>query len=255
MNAPPTTRRVLLRRAMLASLLSLLTLAATAWIMPQFTRMPSLVAVGPSVPGALWVDDEHGGAWVQWQHWSAESIDLKRIIFMGLARDQDFYGTNEPPWWARRISLDMREGFEEVMTVATGWPWRALAWERWITWREQAPSLQMIQGPDGTLQLTTVQPPSELERHSINVQLGSRRWILPTRVLWPGLAANLLVAWSAFALMLVAPLLIRRAHRTLTHRCVRCGYSLHGAERTPRCPECGAPLSAPIAPSSASSRS
>lgn len=235
------TRRILWRAA-LASPLAAFTVCALCWLAPQFAGMPAIRGAGPGVPGTFWVDDSHGGHWIASRAWSWQSLDLRRIIFRGSPRDQSYYGMNEPPPWARRLSIDGREGFEEVLTVATGWPWRATTWERWIRWQAPEPVIQLTKGADGTLQVQSTTAPNEEQRDSIDFERWGRRWILPTRVLWSGLIANFALAWFAWALLLAGPVAIHATVRRLRNRCVSCGYSRHGALASTACPECGAPL-------------
>lgn len=243
-TAPPSRRsfrRRFVRRLVLASILALLTLITTAWVIPQFTGMPNIRAAGPSMPGTLWTDGVRGGSWIRrgGAHW--ESIDLRRIIFAGTVTELPYFALDdgELPAWAQRISLDMREGFEEVITIATGWPWRSLAWERWIVWNTPEPVHSFVIASDGSMSSVVTTPPAQVDRGAWSCAVGSRRVVLPYHLIWKGAIATLAFWWLLWAALLIAPWLITRILRHHENRCVDCGYPRTGHPVDAPCSECG----------------
>lgn len=244
-----------MRRILLALVLGVATSALLAWAAPLacvaagWARAPR--AYGPSGAGSSrdvwWGDDAGGharsGAYTLDRTFLFDSVDMRRILFQGRLADQAFYRTNPPPAWARVISSDMREGFEEVLTVAQGWPLRCVTGAMWIDWTPSpAPTPLLMIQPNGVV---TAAPPAPLYRLE-----GARLWTLasgeqvitPYRVNTVRAGANVGMLSAAWWAALTAIVWARRGARRFRGRCARCGYDLRGLVEGAACPECGTPM-------------
>jgi hypothetical protein len=244
------------RRAALAVLLSLV-LAAGATLLASWTLPLAAVHAGgtrwdplgwgvdPAAPSTeyLWADEvpaagiPHAGRYFRLAHPLIESIDFRRIIFVGEVHDLPFYRKHPPPHWAATLSIDMREGYEQVITTATGWPWRCFRSEQRINWRPapQPPPLLALpplspSPPNGPAQHT---PPAYHFKHH-----GGLDGFIPLQPIWPALAADTALFAAAWCILLFIPPHVRRLARRARGRCGRCGYDVRG-QYAAGCPECG----------------
>lgn len=238
--AKATLTRRLLRRLIASAMLAVVAVATLAWLAPNIFDVSRAVPRGAGVPGTFWTDGTRGGHWLRERTWCWDSFDLRRIIFAGPVAELPYYRRNEPPPWAATISLDLREGFEEVLTIATGWPVRAFACEWWQSWRQPESIPSIVFAPDGSLQAAANMPATHAWRSQWRFDFAGRTWIVPLRPIWGGLFADLGLAWAAWSILLAGPLAARVLRRRLTGRCVQCGYPKTGRLRGEPCPECGA---------------
>ncbi len=136
-----------------------------------------------------------------------------------------------PRWVIRDFKLlDPRTDVLSVSTVATGFPFRAMAHVRW----------HGIHYPPGTpIQKSTAQRIEGFAQgwHMRNFPGTSASLVIPLRPIWLGLAADV-AFWSfASAAVLIGIVQLRCAHRRRRGLCTVCGYNLRGTTE-PRCPEC-----------------
>ncbi|MEK6702170.1 MAG: hypothetical protein AABZ53_07900, partial [Planctomycetota bacterium] len=169
---------------LLPPLLGALTTLAFAWAVPfavfhyhSAWQAPGVISgVGPRGwgPEKWWIDDDadHSKGWpcpkagryFAKHHAMVDVIDFRRIIFMGDIPSLPYYRQNPPPSWAATISTDMREGYEQVFTAASGFPFRCFRGEHWISWKAPTPPPTTINlnGIITTFPTTTPQSPPEL---------------------------------------------------------------------------------------------
>ncbi|MGQ0627911.1 MAG: hypothetical protein ACT4PL_07400 [Phycisphaerales bacterium] len=235
-------RRPILRAATLAVLLTVVSIALTAFVLPN--PMPRLL-IGPSMgeDGLLWwTDGTRGGRYRLSESVFASRVRLARIIFAGAVDQQPFFNQNPPPDWAGAVSLDMREGFEEVQSVAVGWPFRAFAGQHWIAWevRTAPPNIQVFPFQSGSAPPAAV-PAERFEGLSATELSSGRRIMLPYRPIWRGLVLNLLIYGTGWFALILGPYLLRRHLRQKSGKCPGCGYDPAGPATS--CPECGERLS------------
>ena len=234
------------RRVVLALGLGLGAAIVTGWVAPFGLAW---VGRGPGLPAdeRWWTDGDCGGRWFHAAGAFSEIVDLRRVLFSGPVEDQPFFdrgdGRDRPPGWAGLISLDQREGFEQVVTYASGWPWRGAKVEIWIRWPRPVPiaAPMVVTLDDGSLAIgSEPEPlPAEVVRGGWVLGRGSggREFPVPRTVLWPGLAGNVAVFGGGAWLLLAGAAAARRGSRRREGRCVGCGYSLEGVGAV--CPECG----------------
>ncbi len=187
----------------------------------------------------------HAGHYLIYRHRLATTVDFRRVIFVGAIYQQHFYRIDPPPRWAAVISTDMREGFEQVITTATGWPWRCFRGEHWISWRPGPPAPRQVPLGERIIELPGLAtdpptpPPERLVRTWHFTLHGTWEGYIPLEPMWGGLGANV-AAWSGLWLLLLEmPRAARHALRRRRGRCTRCGYDLRGLDLSTLCPECG----------------
>ncbi len=200
-------------------------------------------------PDTWWADDDprlgaaKAGHYFLRPHPFVSVVDFRRIVFEGDLRSKPYYKQNVPPPWAAVISTDQREGFEQVITAATGWPMRCFRGEQWISWRTP-PAGEPIFTLDASGRLTAAPasptaPPEKLVRlrrfshHAIDAGY------VPYSPMWPGLIANTLIFSATWFLLLFVPGGFLRARRRAQNRCTQCGYARLGLQASAPCPECG----------------
>jgi len=237
------------------ALLTAACVAAVSWILPLAAihaggaRWLGFVAgVDPAAAPSehRWGDsDEDGsrgwavpraGEYYRSRHILIDTVDFRRMIFSGELKDQPYYRKDPPPGWAATISIDLREGYEQVVTTATGWPWRCWRSERWISWGPAATPAFSINDPFSAS--TSARPGErtigayEFKHH------GGQDGELPLRPIWPALVGDAAVFGAAWSIALLGPAWARREVRRRRGRCVMCGYDLGGHDAG-GCPECG----------------
>lgn len=254
-------------RSILPLALGILTAAAMAWGVPALALVagwsrPATIYGPASAPkgDTFWGDDTGGwelaGHFVLDQHFLFDAVDFRRVIFMGVLKDQPFYRRSPPPAWAAVVSLDMREGFEEVVTVAQGWPWRCVKGELWIDWTPSpptsVPNIQILPGGNLGIAPGPTPPPYKLRGARLVKRSNADEFLAPSIVLWVPAAANVGVLSAALLAILLVPTFLQRFSRRLRGACTRCGYDLRGLPPGASCPECGcgSALDSPIAASS-----
>ncbi len=231
------------RRTLLILALAIASTLLSAWALPLSLLYFGWIRAAPS-PDTWWTDGTRGGHYFRDSHTLLDSIDFRRIIFTGGAEAQPYYNQNTPPSWAAVISLDQREGFEEVQTIAYGWPLRAFKAEIWQRWpRPDAPHQPLhVSLPNGEISILVpeLQPP-EVIRGGVPIHTSAAgRLILPTKPLWSGLLADTASFAAAWLLLLTLIPILRSVARRSKGRCPRCNYHRAGLPPTAPCPECGA---------------
>lgn len=254
---PPTANRrsSALKSLLLSLVLGAVTAATFAWLIPglllYFDRVMPPRAYGP--PGAgpsrnhWWADDApplppRGGVYTIDRSFLFDSIDFRRILFVGVLSEKEYYRANAPPSWAAVISLDMREGFEEVVTIHQGWPLRCIRGEVWHSWRPaDPPPITFSLSLPGMAPATPGPLPLPYALRSVHAlrRAGRDPVLIPTRVAWAGFAANTAMFGAAWLLLLAAPRRMIRFVRRKRKRCPACGYDLSATALGARCPECG----------------
>ncbi|MBK7403629.1 MAG: hypothetical protein IPJ41_03085 [Phycisphaerales bacterium] len=191
-------------------------------------------------PDTFWTDGERGGHYVRTRHPLRESIDFRRIIFVGRAEDQPYFERDKPPSWAAVLSIDLREGYEEVETIVTGWPFRAMRMERWQSWGSAArPPLQLgdLLLHDGTLRAAPASNSDRVRGGMVTIGRAGLEAPIPLSPMWPGLLTDIAVFAGAGLLLGLAPARCRAILRRRRGLCPACGYDRRGVEGP--CPECG----------------
>lgn len=252
------------RRLILSLALGVLTLALVCFALPLAVVKASgtpwdvghwAVDANSTPPDTWWAasGDSRGpwpiaraGHYTRWAHPLVDRIDMRRIIFVGSLDSQAFFNQNTPPNWAGTISVDFREGFDQVISTATGWPFRAFRGEQWIRWSPAPiPALpQVTLGPNAIPVLV----PEPMER-TVSLWLVadtvSGSWAIPYAPIWRGLSSDLLI-FAAFWFLVLSLASLRRALRRRRGLCNRCAYDLKGLPPGSPCPECGqAPTCSP----------
>ncbi|MFO0836383.1 MAG: hypothetical protein U0638_15560 [Phycisphaerales bacterium] len=179
------------------------------------------------------------GVYDKWTHPLIDRVDMRRVIFTGGLKDQPFFNHNTPPRWAATISIDFREGFDQVVSTATGWPLRAVKGEHWIRWsppqNQSFPRIEM----GGSGKLISVEPPMERVLSLWPVaETVSGLWEIPHSPIWHGLVADITV-FGVLWFVLLSLGDARRILRTRRGLCTRCAYDLKGLSPGSPCPECG----------------
>ncbi|MFT3686853.1 MAG: hypothetical protein QM783_18355 [Phycisphaerales bacterium] len=136
---------------------------------------------------------------------------------------------------------DLRASVNFLTTTATGIPWRCAAGEEYGLWHRMS---------DGAL--ATEEDIRRPPRGGTTTQFEVRnKWRLggwspscasvgvPLRILWGGLAADVLVWSAAWVVVLWVVALVRSARRRGLGLCAGCGYDLKGVSAGAVCPECG----------------
>jgi len=127
-----------------------------------------------------------------------------------------------------------------------GWPFLALAHENACTLNDalaEKRHMYFSSGPTGATtrvpnpQATITDPAFNLLPHYSAIKIGDK--YLPTFPLWPGLLANTAIYGGAWAVLIGAPILLRRWLRARRGGCPQCGYSREGLKEGTPCPECG----------------
>lgn len=252
------------RRLILGLALGVLTLAIVCFALPLAAVKASGTAwnVGnwavdtKTVPPDAWwaaAGDSHGpwqiaraGLYERWAHPLLDRVDMRRIIFAGSVESQAFFNQNTPPPWAATLSVDFREGFDQVISTASGWPFRAFRGEHWIRWSPPpAPTFPHVTlDPNDKPALAS--EPLERRVSLWNVaDTVSGPWAIPHAPMWAGLAGDLL-AFAALWFLVMSFGGLRRMLRRRRGLCSRCAYDLKGLAPGAACPECGqAPARSP----------
>lgn len=213
-----------------------------AWVVPAVMMYFGWLSATKSAD-TRWTDGTRGGHYIREHYALWDRLDFRRIIFVGTVEELPYYRQNEPPAWAAVVSLDQREGFEEVVTTAMGWPWRCFRGENWVDWTPPEPgaSLLSFTVQDGTL--TAVPPPAwapENPRGLWVLERGAQRvGEIPFLPIWAGLAGNTAVFAAACLVPMVGVGVVRRRLRKRGGKCLGCGYDRRGLAVGAACPECG----------------
>lgn len=194
---------------------------------------------------AWWADNDarlgspKAGRYFLRPHPLVTTVDFRRIIFVGTMESLPYYRQNPPPPWSAIISSDMHEGFEQVFTVATGWPLRCFRGEHWISWREPVPAPPVFNFSSGQV-LTAPSAPTEKLKglHSFTHHASSAGYV-PYMPMWAALLGNVGIFSAVWFAVLFTPGLIVRCRRRSTGRCEGCGYNVAGLATGAPCPECG----------------
>lgn len=203
-------------------------------------------AVNPvtSGPELWWADSRpewpvpRAGHYFHYRHPLLTSIDMRRIVFEGALEEKPYFRQNPPPPWAATISIDFREGFDQVTTTATGWPFRCFRGEHWINWRAAAD-----RNPTPIIVIPGLKLPTNAELHPglwTFTHHGTMESAIPHQPIWPGFVVNIAVFSGAWLLLLYTPGVARRGLRRRRGRCPGCNYDLRATPRSSPCPECGA---------------
>jgi len=250
------------RRLILGLALGLLSLFVVSFALP----LAAIKAAGTSwdigawaidlggSPGATWwaaTGDDKGpwpvaraGVYDRWEHPLIDRIDMRRVIFTGNLKDQSFFNQNTPPRWAATISVDFREGFDQVVSTATGWPFRAFRGEHWIRWRPPEPPAEPVLVIPGLAREPAAAPPTDVIKSQwIVADSGTGAWAIPYGPIWVGLLADW-ACFSAASMLILSFGALRRIFRARRGLCTRCAYDLKGLPQGSPCPECGAGTSA-----------
>ncbi|MCA9285385.1 MAG: hypothetical protein KDA22_09235 [Phycisphaerales bacterium] len=225
--------------------LGALSTVGIAWIGPTATTIRPQWFTFSNEPDRFWADDERGGHYRVVHTLGFDLVDFSRIIFVGQVEDQLFYLQNPPPDWAAVLSIDLREGYDDVLTLASGWPWRALALEQWSRW-SPPPVTGVLPVPflDSALPAATAPtgsngPYAYAMRHCLAVTIGGHSVSLPLRPIWSGLVSDTVLFAAIWFGAFAAVPFVRRRVRGWRGRCPVCGYSRTGRTDDARCPECG----------------
>lgn len=214
-----------------------------AWVAPATMLWFGWLSA-PKSADTWWTDGIRGGHYVREHHALWDRLDFRRIIFVGPVEEKPYYRQNAPPEWAAVVSLDQREGFEEVVTTATGWPWRCFHGENWVDWTPPEPGagpMPSFAMKDGVL--TVVPPPAWTPENPRGLWVlergGTAVGEIPFLPMWAGLAGNAAVFAGVWLVPLVGIGVVRRRLRKRGGRCVGCGYDRRGLAAGAACPECG----------------
>ena len=164
------------------------------------------------------------------------------VIFLEPLEEKPYFRQNPPPRWAATISTDMREGFEQVITYASGWPFRCFRGEHWISWRLDTLAPRPPAVVPGLPGIALAPPAARADdpRHLWSfIHHGSLHGAIPRQPIWPALIANVAIFSAAWLLVLVVPAAGRRAIRRRRGCCPRCNYDLRTLPADSPCPECG----------------
>lgn len=255
----PAFRSQLRRRLVLSLLAGISSTLLIAWVLPIAAfhadgtwwggrgRFAWGVLAGALAPEKWWAEDTLGtpkaGHYFSKRHPLIHVVDFRRIIFEGDLTAKPYYRHDPPPPWAAVLSTDQREGFEQVITSATGWPLRCFRGEHWISWRTP-PQGEPIFTLDASGHLSAAPasataPPERLVHVHGFTHHGKDVGYVPFAPMWPGLIANTLIFSTMWFFLLFVPGLIIRARRRLQNRCTQCGYARVGLSPSAPCPECG----------------
>ncbi len=235
-----------IRRSAAALALGVLTTVGVAWL---FAAVPvardadsfrTLHAMRPLEPsegrGTLQADRSSWGGWT-WYRTSALGLPLpptvppyghapETVVPASMRRTLLPWIDGHAPWPG--ASVEQRRDL-----IACGWPLSAVSCAATRTI-----SATTIAVPARPTVIAGWRLPPKLAPYFPNSTLYGIA-LLPTRLLWRGLAADTLVYGAAWASLLAAPRAIRRAVRRRCGRCPRCGYDLTGLQPGAPCPECG----------------
>lgn len=233
--------------AVAAGCFGVATTLLVAWAVPTVMLWFGWLSA-PKSADTWWTDGNRGGHYVREHHALWDRLDFRRIIFVGTVEELPYYRQNEPPAWAAVVSLDQREGFEEVVTTATGWPWRCFRGENWVDWSPPEPADPNLTPLNFTMQDgKLVQGPApaawsaERPRGLWRIERGGQVVAsVPVMPMWVGLVGNLAVFAGLFLLPVVGFGVVRRWSRRRGGRCAGCGYDRNGLASEAPCPECGA---------------
>jgi hypothetical protein len=224
---------------------SLVATATTTWGLPILIAWAFPRPLATFAKYQDWTDGTHAGRFVHHQSTFSETIDFRRIIMTGRPQDQSYFNQHAPPDWAAVISLDMREGYEQVISTATGWPWRSAKVVHWISWRPPVST----QPPTVSYSFQTEQPPAPpperirggwiIQRKPTQLEI-----TVPMTPIWTGLVVNLATFATVPVLLMgsiAATATAQRRKRRARGQCIYCTYDLTAT--TGQCPECGKPSS------------
>lgn len=233
--------RTHVQRCAVALVLGVISTLFMAWALPQSLLRLGWIKPVPRTEDTFWTDGVRGGHYTRQTHALFEWVDFKRIIVVGRGEDRPYYMRNEPPRWAAVVSLDQREGFEQVLTGVFGWPLRAFKVESWQRWNPQPESTPTFTFRDGQLvaEQPATKPMEELRGGYSLYNSATVRVIVPYKALWPGLVGDVAIFGGGWLVLLYAMAIARQRHRVSRGRCVRCGYDRRGLGSLGVCPECG----------------
>ncbi|MGH7130414.1 MAG: hypothetical protein ACREJO_00500 [Phycisphaerales bacterium] len=136
-----------------------------------------------------------------------------------------------PAWVVTEFKLTKPRAYVDgLSTTATGWPFRALSFVHW-SGSEYPLGVPMARG-------TSV----DIDGIAHGWRIGTDRYlplVIPTRPIWPGLAANILI-WSVVSVPCIRGAYMLRARlRRQRGLCSDCAYVTAGLPAQGVCPECG----------------
>ena len=161
--------------------------------------------------------------------------ELGTTVFVGFVRYESI--STLPNWvapdldnWFTTIYAQQRYG--SYYAVSCGFPFRCLSGERRSTYLPNVPATTGTRDDTNLSGWPPAWTPGFLN------PAGRREFLLPTRPLPIGFAANTAVYACAWFVVLCAPVSIKTWRRRRRGQCVKCAYDLTGV--TESCPECGA---------------
>lgn len=244
---PPSAAARIALRAVIALLLGVYVSLMLTFVVPALEQRTLPWSKRLWSPDAVWVVDDNSGHWSASRSTTCEILVLRRILYVGFAKDHEFYNQNHPPAWAKVYEVSDRNW--EYVSIAAGWPWRAVHAHQAIYLPGQAPSAPQI---NLDLLIGRAEPetraPRDPNQPYADPWVGGRLVVdkdsyefvvMPYSPIWPALIANTALFVGAFLLLLVAPYVVRLRHRHARGRCIWCAYDMRGLDR---CPECGVPV-------------
>ncbi len=159
---------------------------------------------------------------------------IQRIQFEKLDRTPQWMSSDLDTWFTAQRTERRSAGY---YAVSCGFPFRCFAGERRWTYLPNVPATTGTRDDKHLMSWPPAWTPSFLNPD------GKREFLLPTRILSLGFAANAAVNGAAWLLLITTPGAFRRWRRRRRGLCTKCGYDLQGSIES--CPECGAALLTP----------
>jgi hypothetical protein len=185
----------------------------TSYLAPAQSKSSSVRVWQVEMPGALRrVIVTYGEA--QWDH-GKDYIPEEAWFDLRIGPDTRF----DTSWGRLHDAVVLKTNVVQAVEDARGWPWLALS--SW--YNPDPPNPANLHGAIALDSALTPESPAKL---------------LPYLPIWRGLFADTIVFAVPWALLLLAPALVRRRRRARRGACPKCGYDLRG-NVGPRCPECG----------------